>query len=148
MSLVFPKTNVPSRDTRQLLPTVQLAANNAIKECVKRGIKIFVTQTWRSSEYQHELFKQGKTKLDGGKGMHEFRVALDIATNVKGNLYHEPTLKAAAAIFKKYGFTWGGDWTSFVDKPHFQFCTVPEQDKIRSLKTPDAIENYLKARKK
>jgi peptidoglycan L-alanyl-D-glutamate endopeptidase CwlK len=23
-------------------------------------------------------------------------------------------------VFKKYGWEWGGDWTSFKDYPHFQ----------------------------
>lgn len=138
----------PCRDINQLLPTVKAAAEAALAECKKRGIPIFVTQTWRSSEYQHQLYRQGKTKLDGSKGMHEFRVAIDIATNIPGDLYNEKTLQAAATIFKSHGFVWGGDWTSFVDKPHFQFVTIAEQDKIRALKTPDAIEAYLKARKR
>lgn len=148
--MIFPKLDkMPSRDIRQLSPMVQIAAKKAICECMKRKIRIFVTQTYRSVEYQNQLFRAGSSTVNGSKGsMHQFRIALDIATNVKGNLYHEPTMKAAAAIFKKYGFTWGGEWKKFVDKPHFQFVALEEQDKIRSLKTDVAIEKYLKARKK
>lgn len=137
----------PSRDIDQLLPTVREQAMLALSECKKRGIDIFVTQTYRSSDYQHKLFKEGKTRLDGGKGMHEFRVALDIACNGK-ELYNKATLQAAASIFKKYGFIWGGDWTGFVDMPHFQYCTLVQQNKIRTLKNDDEREAYLKARKK
>ncbi len=31
---------------------------------------------------------------------------------------------SVAVIFKKYGCTWGGDWKTFPDYPHFQFGTL------------------------
>jgi hypothetical protein len=147
--MIFPKIDkMPSRDMRQLCPTAQESLKKVLAECVKRGIRIFLTQTYRTNAYQAQLYKEknGKGAAPPGKSMHEFRVAVDIACKGK-DLYHEPTLKAAASVFKAHGWTWGGD-LSIDDKPHFQFIPYAEQDKIRALRTPDKIEAYLKVRKK
>lgn len=138
----------PINDLRALVPTARAAAIAATKECVKRKIPVRIVETWRPSKRQHQLFLAGKSKLDAGHGTHEFWISLDVCANIKGNPYHKPTLRAIASVFKSFGWTWGGDFKGFVDMPHFQFCTVSEQSKIRALKDYDAIENYLKARKK
>ena len=40
----------------------------------------------------------------------------------KGHEYDDADFfRKAAAIAKEMGFTWGGDWTSFVDMPHLQW---------------------------
>jgi len=55
---------------------------------------------------------------------HSWGIALDLnpQTNVQGTAGDmDPGL---VAIFKKAGFSWGGDWQGKVRDPmHFQFCT-------------------------
>jgi len=77
------------------------------------------------------------TKANAGRSMHNYGLAVDIVllkdTNGDGifetaswedNIDFDKDGKAdwmeVVAIFKKYGWTWGGDWTSFKDKPHFE----------------------------
>lgn len=50
------------------------------------------------------------------------RLAFDFCKNVKGHEYDDDKFFAAVGeIGKKIGFTWGGDWKSFPDKPHMQW---------------------------
>jgi hypothetical protein len=48
--------------------------------------------------------------------------AIDIEDHGKGVSYY----KEIAPIAKKYGLSWGGDWNSFKDYPHFE---LPQDDK-------------------
>lgn len=137
----------PTRDLRQLVPSAQESLKIILAECVKRGIGIFLTQTYRSTAYQVKVHKEKPdSSAEPGFSMHEFRMAVDIATKGK-NLYDPKTLEAAASIFKAHGWTCGRDW-KMRDDCHFQFCTLAEQSTIRRLKTPELIDKYVKARKK
>lgn len=49
-------------------------------------------------------------------------LAFDICKNVKGHEYDDPGFfTAMGRLGKEMGFTWGGDWRSFPDRPHFQW---------------------------
>lgn len=119
----------PTRDLNQLLPQVKVLAVKLIAECKKQGIPIMVTQTYRSAEYQRELYNQGRTtkgkivtNLNGSKlTAHMKRQAFDVAMNVPGRLYDTAMLKKVGAIGVKIGLTWGGNFKSFVDYPHFEY---------------------------
>ena len=58
-----------------------------------------------------------------GLSFHTFGTALDI--NVPGNLRGTPGLidRRVVAIFKKWGFNWGGDW-SYTDPMHFELARI------------------------
>lgn len=144
-----------TRDVNQLLPTVVILTLAALYECKRRGIPVLLSQTWRSEKAQHQDYLSGKSKVDGLKGMHPNRVAEDMYTDPKrtgGKLYHEPSLQAAANVFKSFGATWGGDWDNdgrtddekFRDWPHIQWVSVEEQKIIYQLKTSEAIESWLR----
>ena len=101
------------------------------------------TFTFRTFAEQDALFAQGRikpgaivTKAKGGQSYHNYGLAVDIALLIDkdGNGTHEATswdtktdfdgdLKSdwqeIVAIFKRYGWEWGGDW-KFLDMPHFQ----------------------------
>lgn len=101
--------------------------------------------TLRTFHEQNELFALGRTKLfddtgkrlgvvtkaKGGQSIHNYGLALDIVLIVDGKSASWQTAvdydgdgKAdwieVAGIFKKHGWTWGGDWKSFKDAPHFE----------------------------
>lgn len=155
MTVTFPKmTGDSSRDTRQLYPTCQIILLAAMADCVRRGIPIMCGEIQRSNAAQHRDFLNHLSKLDAGMSMHQRHSAVDTFTNPKktgGATYHRPTLKAAAMVFKSYGVIWGGDWDNdgdltdnkFDDWPHFQFCTLAEQDDIRKM-TDDQCEAFYK----
>lgn len=84
----------------------------------------------RTAERQNELYKKGVSKLDGynKKSYHQTGKAFDIYAYVDGKAsWDRKHLTAIAEHIKevaldKFGvkLTWGGDWKSFVDMPHFQ----------------------------
>jgi peptidoglycan L-alanyl-D-glutamate endopeptidase CwlK len=101
------------------------------------------TFTFRTFAEQDALYAQGRTKpgkivtnAKGGQSYHNYGLAIDIALLVDkdGNGTFESASwdtktdfdgdrksdwQEIVAIFKRYGWEWGGDW-KFVDAPHFQ----------------------------
>lgn len=99
--------------------------------------------TLRTFAEQDALYAQGRTKAGakvtnakGGQSYHNYGLAIDIVLLVDKD--KNGTFKTASwdiktdfdgdgksdwmeivAIFKRYGFEWGGDW-KFNDAPHFQ----------------------------
>lgn len=102
-----------------------------ISECEKQGLKIKITQTIRTVAQQDELYAQGRTKpgniVTKAKGssyssMHQWGIAFDICRNDGQGAYNESGqfFEKVGEIGKSIGLEWGGDWTSIIDKPHFQ----------------------------
>lgn len=92
-----------------------------LKVCKERDINIFITETYRSMERQNYLYKKGASKCDGIKKIssHQSGLAWDIAC--RGNeLYNHEILDKAGGIARELGIVWGGNWSSFIDKPHFE----------------------------
>lgn len=84
-----------------------------------------VTEGLRTVERQKFLVSKGKSQTMNSK--HIIGKAFDIAILVDGKANWEyKHYKAFADDFKRiakflnFNVTWGGDWHSFVDCPHFQ----------------------------
>ncbi|MRM96410.1 M15 family metallopeptidase [Riemerella anatipestifer] len=101
------------------------------------------THTLRTFKEQNDLYAIGRTKKGrrvtnarGGQSYHNYGLAIDICLLVDkdGNGTYETAVwdtkadfdgdkiadwQEIVAIFKRYGWTWGGDWR-FTDPPHFQ----------------------------
>jgi peptidoglycan L-alanyl-D-glutamate endopeptidase CwlK len=135
IQLLHPKvrTEVESIYTNQIVPAL-----NGRAYCR-------FAYTLRTFAEQNVLYAQGRTKLfdsngkrlgvvtkaKGGQSIHNYGLALDIVL-IKDNktASWEDTVdfdkdgKAdwmeVVNILKSNGWTWGGDWKSFKDKPHFQ----------------------------
>lgn len=99
---------------------------NLMKEAIKESPYDFmVTEGIRTIERQKELVRQGKSKTL--KSYHLVGKAVDIALIVDGDiswnfaLYRE-VAKHIKKIAREQGIniTWGGDWKTFKDGPHFQ----------------------------
>lgn len=77
------------------------------------------------------------TKAKGGQSIHNFGMAFDFAlikdtnndgtfdtTSWEDSVDFDKDGKAdwmeVVNIFKKHGYSWGGDWKSFKDKPHIE----------------------------
>lgn len=92
----------------------------------------------RTKLYDSKGRRLGKvTNAKGGQSIHNYGLALDIAllkdTDNNGtfetaswedHIDFDKDNKAdwmeIVKIFKDHGWTWGGDWKSFKDKPHFE----------------------------
>lgn len=119
-----------SRDISRLRPDVAANCRVFIQRCAAEGLPVLVVETVRDLEYQASLYAQGRTKP--GKivtnqktpSFHWDKVALafDVCKNVKGHEYDDSDFfRRCGAIGKEMGFTWGGDWKSLPDRPHFQW---------------------------
>ena len=119
-----------SRDISLLRADVAANCRLWVDRCKAEGLNVLVTQTVRDAEYQAYLYAQGRIRpgniVTNGKQptfhWNKAGLAFDFCKNVKGHEYDDAAFfKKAAAIAKEMGFTWGGDWKSFVDKPHIQW---------------------------
>ena len=114
------------RDICELHPTAQIACKAFLTECEKLGLKVRITETYRSQERQNELYAQGRTK-PGNKvtwtlnSRHTTRRAWDICQNIKGREYDASTgfFEKCGEVAKRLGITWGGNWKT-PDRPHFE----------------------------
>jgi len=84
----------------------------------------------RTAIEQNELYRKRKSQLDGfrKKSYHQTGNAFDIYAYVNGkaswNKKHLTTIarhiQEVAMVRYNVKLQWGGDWTKFVDMPHFQ----------------------------
>lgn len=89
-----------------------------------------VLEGLRTAAKQAEYFKKGTSRLDGvkKKSKHQLGKAVDIVPIVNGKVEFRswtpfyPMADNVKAAAKKLGVkvTWGGDWKSFPDGPHFE----------------------------
>lgn len=119
-----------SREIDRLRSDVAHNCRVLIQRCAAEDLPVAVVETVRDLEYQASLYAQGRTKP--GKivtnqktpSFHWDKVGLafDICKNVKGHEYDDADFfRKCGAIGKEMGFTWGGDWKSLPDRPHFQW---------------------------
>ncbi len=134
------------KDIAELTPMAQRACRLFLLKCEGQGLKVRITETYRSQERQNELYAQGRTKPGQivtwtKNSRHTSRKAWDICQDIKGKEYSD------SAFFRKCGdiaedlkIIWGGNWRT-PDMPHFEInedwseegMTVEEQRKFNAL---------------
>ena len=113
------------RSIDELSDVAQKACRLFLVECQRQGLKVLITETYRSQERQNELYKQGRTAPGQivtwtKHSRHTSRRAWDICQNVKGQEYSNTTFfKKCGEIARSLGIIWGGDWST-PDMPHFE----------------------------
>ncbi|HYE80892.1 MAG TPA: M15 family metallopeptidase [Clostridia bacterium] len=120
---------INNRKIDDLHPVVQELCNKHIAACKARGVTLQVTNTLRDEEYQAYLYAQGRTRAGSIVtnmqlvGPHGFGLAYDVVPVVNGQAVwdNNKLWTIAGEEGKKLGLTWGGDWKSIVDKPHFEY---------------------------
>lgn len=144
---------INSHDIDLLRPDVAVNCRALIRLCAERGLPVLVTSTVRDDEYQAYLYEQGRSRpgsiVTNGKRptFHwtEAGLAFDICKNVKGQEYSNSAFfREVALLGKEMGFTWGGDWVSISDLPHFQWDDGGRYTNamIRSGKLPPQMPPY------
>lgn len=138
---------INSRNIDDLRADVAVNCRIFIEECKKAGYPVLVTQTVRDNEYQAQLYKIGyaKTSQTSFHGV-KAGLAFDICKNVKGHEYDDANFwRGVSKIGKEMGFTWGGDWKSFPDKPHFQWDDHGKISTamVRAGRYPVQMEEYM-----
>ena len=104
------------RDISELSKNAQEACRLFLVECQKCGLKVRITETYRSQERQNYLYEQGRTRSGKivtwtHKSRHTSRRAWDICQNIKGREYSDSAFfKSCGDVAKKLNITWGGIW--------------------------------------
>lgn len=127
--------NITLQRIEKLHPSVRDEVKLIIEDCDKvltGRAKVRIAQGYRSFAEQDALFKQRPkvTNAKGGQSIHNYGFAVDIVMIIDGKTASWDTVKdwdgdkifdwkEVVDVFKKHGWNWGGDWTSFKDLPHF-----------------------------
>lgn len=82
------------------------------------GLPVILTEGRRSWSRQVSLVAQGASKTYHSR--HLNGRAFDIAFEHYGYNVPEDWWELVGEIGEALGLTWGGRWSSFVDKPHFE----------------------------
>lgn len=151
-----------------LSPTHKAAAEALIDFAYMHGVPIVITQGLRTIADQDALYAQGRTKpgsivtnAKGGYSYHNFGVAIDFALllpdgkSVSWDMKRDGDCDGIAdwdevvADAKRIGWSWGGDWHSFKDYPHFEITFgLPTADfrngKLPKLSQLDAVVDRIK----
>lgn len=138
----------------QLHPLLREEAKKILEECDKAlsgRAKVRFTHTLRTWAEQEALYAQGRTKpgnkvtnAPAGSSYHNYGLAIDFClllnngTEVSWNTVKDYDGDGVAdwmevvKIFKRYGWFWGGDFSSIIDKPHFQKTFGHSVSQLRS----------------
>lgn len=132
------KPNIPTPMPQELNTTVKHHMNTLITQVEELGIRIIITEDFRSIEEQNRLYEQGRseegsivTHAKGGESYHNYGLAIDFALldingnaiwdmNYDGNGNGKSDWMEVVDTAKTLGFEWGGDWASFKDYPHLE----------------------------
>lgn len=108
----------------------QREARLYLKRVLSGGLNARIISGTRTYAEQNDLFKQGRfgnpgpvvTNARGGFSNHNFGIAWDIGvfTSTGGYVADGPQYQQAADLGLVAPVEWGGNWTTIVDKPHYQ----------------------------
>ena len=134
--------------TERSIRTLHLRAQEAARACLTTiraaGINARIISGTRTYAEQNALYRKGRfgnpgprvTNARGGQSNHNFGIAWDLGIFTQNGtylgespLYEEagPVALAAGII----GLEWGGNWTGFVDRPHYQLGTGLSLSEVR-----------------
>ncbi|MBO6051080.1 MAG: M15 family metallopeptidase [Bacteroidales bacterium] len=121
--------NATDKRLQGLHPAIRMLARDFIIEANESysGDFIRISQGYRTFQEQDNLYAQGRTlggnvvtNAKGGQSTHNFGLAFDIVGIKDGKLDYNLDWSFISTLAKDKGFEWGGDWTGFEDKPHFE----------------------------
>lgn len=126
-----------------LVPAAQIKARQFLAAVANQPLTYRIISGTRTYAEQDALEKKRPrvTKAKGGQSNHNFGIAWDVGIFQDGKYFTGDTPKedkayvALGALIKANvpGVEWGGDWSTFVDKPHYQLKTGKSVTEIRTL---------------
>ncbi len=112
-------------DRERLQPLVARKANEVVETMRLLGLPVRIVEGYRSIARQNDLYAQGRTKpgaivtnAKGGQSFHNYGVAVDFVFVNTGYNAPDAHWYVLGSMAKKNGFSWGGDWSGFKDRPH------------------------------
>lgn len=120
----------PDSDPARLAPRFRQAVEAAILECNIGGLDAYVFEAFRSQALQQAYYARGRSVIPPDKAVtnassslyswHGYGLAVDVISRSRHWSAPESWFAQVAAVFKKHGCSWGGDWKQR-DLPHFQW---------------------------
>lgn len=142
-----------SRDIGLLHPELIEVCHAFIAACASLGLKVGVSETWRSKAEQDAIYAQGRTTagaiVSNAKyplSPHNWGLAFDIYRNDGKGAYNDADgwFARCGAVGKTLGLFWGGEFRSFTDKPHFELKKYLPANSVNTLiaryGTPEAFK--------
>lgn len=126
------KSTQPIKDVDLLEPGFRTKVDAVIAAAKSAGIELVITETYRSSERQQQLFAEGKTRLKV-VGVHHYGLACDFARMIDGKLSWGGDWTFLCQLAAANGVIAGGDWGepnkphTFRDWDHLQGITLAQQ---------------------
>jgi peptidoglycan L-alanyl-D-glutamate endopeptidase CwlK len=129
--LAFGAGDPTEKNIATLASTMQPIVRKFVEQARAAGYRVVIASGTRTMGEQAALYAKGRTaggakvtNAPPGESAHNFGLAVDFAF---GNAIGQPTWPegapwaAVAAIGKRLGLEWGGDWKGgFVDRPHLE----------------------------
>ena len=112
-----------------LHPAIRQQATDFINNLYALGIRARITQGCRSFADQDKDYAQGRntpgniiTNAKAGQSFHNYCLAFDIAPMDETGAadYEGADWETIGNVGKSLGLTWGGDFHSIKDRPHFE----------------------------
>lgn len=111
-----------------LHPSIREDAEKFITEAETTfDITLRIIQGLRTIEEQNELYAIGRNKpgkkvtnAKGGSSYHNYGLAIDLVQMKDGKPNWNFEYEIIVPIAEKYGFFWGGNFKSIIDRPHFE----------------------------
>ena len=117
----MPLTEISRKRLSTVVPELQKVMEQSIAIAEERGMTVQITEGVRTMAQQREYVAQGKSKTMNS--YHLSGKAVDVYVNNGWNFddYRKfaDIVKKVAAEFE-HAVTWGGDWKTLRDGPHFQ----------------------------
>lgn len=132
---------------------VQKLVNHVNENILTGNVKMIVTCGLRTFEEQFHLYAQRPkvTNAKAGQSIHNYGLAFDfclvdgkktiwdVASDFDGD--KQPDWMEVVKVFKTAGYTWGGDFRSFKDAPHFEKTFGHTWQQLLELKKAGKTEN-------
>jgi peptidoglycan L-alanyl-D-glutamate endopeptidase CwlK len=137
----------------KLYPGIRCQTRDFLKEAEK--LTAFLFCGYRSFEEQTKLYNQGRTtpgsivtNAKAGSSYHNYGLAIDVVFKNNGNWTWDSKMwKQLGKLGEQYGFEWGGSWTMFPDRPHFQITLKQDLVILRNIyvqhQNIDDVWDYL-----
>lgn len=142
------KDKISEQRCELLHPKVRAIFKAFVEECENtHNVILRVTQGLRTIAEQNALYAQGRTKpgaivtnAKGGSSYHNYGLAIDLVELKDGKANWKFDYKKLKSISQKYGLTWGGDFKSIKDNPHFELTLGYNWKKLLELTKENKVD--------
>jgi peptidoglycan L-alanyl-D-glutamate endopeptidase CwlK len=157
--------DISEKRIAELHPVIRQAATDLLIRAEQVGIKLRVTDGCRSFEEQARLYAIGRedisffgfldifnqedkpkivTNAKPGQSYHNYCLAFDVVPMENGTPnWESERWSEIGSLGKSLGLTWGGDFNSIDDKPHFEMSRGYSTSQLLALRNSNLPLQYV-----